>query len=78
MSDQLNYDLFQKDLEESIEGYKFKKYLLPITQQGGIQTADDLASFIQFQTVKDYEDWIARMNAFPVYMEQTLMLMAFF
>ncbi|MDQ3711975.1 MAG: DUF885 domain-containing protein [Acidobacteriota bacterium] len=75
ISDRLNYDLFQKDYEESVEGNKFKRYLLPITQQGGIQTADELAQFIQFQTVKDYEDWIARMNAFPVFMEQTLTLM---
>ncbi len=74
-ADRLNHDLFRKDLEEAIEGNKFKRYLLPITQQGGIQTADDLAQFIQFQTVKDYEDWLARINAFPVYMEQTLALM---
>lgn len=74
-ADRLNYDLFGKDLEENIEGDKFKRYLLPITQQGGVQTADDLAQFIRFETVKDYEDWLARMNAFPVYMEQTLALM---
>ena len=75
VSDQLNYDLFQKDYEEAVEGNKFKRYLLPITQQGGIQTADELAQFIQFETVKDYENWIARMNAFPAYMEQILTLM---
>ncbi|HEV8160468.1 MAG TPA: DUF885 domain-containing protein [Pyrinomonadaceae bacterium] len=73
--DQLNYDLFQKDYEEAVEGNKYKRYLLPITQQGGIQTIDELTQFIQFQTVKDYEDWIARMNAFPVFMQQTLALM---
>ncbi len=30
VSDQLNYDLFQKDYEKSIESFKFKGYLLPI------------------------------------------------
>ncbi len=75
VADRLNYDLFQKDYEEAVEGNKFKRYLLPITQQGGIQTADELAQFIRFETVKDYEDWIARMNAFPAYMEQILSLM---
>jgi uncharacterized protein (DUF885 family) len=30
---------------------------------------------MSFETVKDYEDWIARMNAFPVLTEQTLTLM---
>lgn len=75
VADRLNYDLFKKDYEESIEGFKFKGYLLPINQRGGIQTADELAEFLQFTTVKDYEDWLARLDAFPVYMEQTLALM---
>ncbi len=75
LSDQLNYDLFQKDYEEAIEGNKFKQYLLPVNQGGGIQTADELAALMSFQTIKDYEDWIARLDAFPVYMEQTLSLM---
>ncbi len=75
VSDQLNYDLFQKDYEEAVEGYKYKQYLLPINQRGGIQTADELTELMRFQTVKDYEDWIARLNAFPVFMEQTLALM---
>ncbi len=74
-SDRLNYDLFQKDYEEAIEADKFKRYLPPITQQGGIQTIDEITQLMSFETVKDYDDWIARMNAFPVLMEQTLTLM---
>src|ERR671919_1576624 len=38
-ADQLNYDLFKKDLEEDIEEFKFQMYLLPINQRGGLQTA---------------------------------------
>ncbi len=74
-ADQLNYDLFKKDLEENIEGNKFQAYLMPLSQQGGIQTQDELAEFISFDKVKDYEDWIARLNAFPGYMDQTIALM---
>ena len=73
--DQLNYDLFKKDLEEAIEGNKFHAYLMPLSQSGGIQTQDELAEFISFDKVKDYEDWIARLNAFPGYMDQTIALM---
>jgi uncharacterized protein (DUF885 family) len=73
--DKLNYDLFRKDLESELERFQTRLYLLPINQRGGIQTADELADFLQFQTVKDYEDWIARMHAFPAYMEQTITLM---
>ena len=75
VSDQLNYDLFRKNYEESIEGYQFKRHLLPIDQQGGIQTEDELAEFLRFQTVKDYEDWIRRLNAFPELMDQTITLL---
>jgi uncharacterized protein (DUF885 family) len=49
--------------------------LIPLNQRGGIQTADELADALRFQTVKDYEDWLARLNSFPVYMEQTIGLM---
>lgn len=73
--DQTNYDLFQKGLEQSIEGQKFETYLIPTGHNSGIQTADELAEFLSFTTVKDYEDWIARLNAFPVYMDQTIALM---
>ena len=58
-----------------LESFQYKQFLAPISQQGGIQTQDELASFLTFQTVKDYEDWIARMNVFPVLMDQTLDLM---
>ena len=75
VADRLNYDLFQKEYEEAIEAHKFKRYLLPITQQGGIQTIDEITQLMSFDSVKDYEDWIARINAFPILMEQTLSLM---
>ncbi len=48
---------------------------MPLNQRGGIQTQNELADSLRFETVKDYEDWIARMNAFPVYMDQTIALM---
>jgi uncharacterized protein (DUF885 family) len=74
-ADQLNYDLFKKDLDDAVGGYKLKLYLLPVNQRGGIQSADEIAELLRFQTVKDYEDWIARMRAFPAYMDQTIALM---
>lgn len=74
-ADQLNYDLFKKDLELDIEGAKFRSYLLPVNQRGGIQTADELGDLLRFQTVKDYEDWVARLRAFPTLMDQDMTLM---
>ncbi len=48
---------------------------MPLNQREGIQTIDELADALRFQTVKDYEDWIARMRAFPTLMDQTIELM---
>jgi uncharacterized protein (DUF885 family) len=75
VADRVNYDLFKDSFETSIEYHQTRLYLLPISQRGGIQSADELADQINFETTKDYEDWIARLNAFPVYMDQTLALM---
>jgi uncharacterized protein (DUF885 family) len=74
-ADRLNYDLFRKDFEQAVEGHKFRDYLLPIHQRNGIQTEDELTELLRFQTVKDYDDWIARMRALPRYMDDTLALM---
>lgn len=73
--DQLNYDLFKREYETDVEGFKYQWYLIPLNQRGGIQTADELADSLRFATVKDYEDWIARLRSFPRYMDQTIALM---
>jgi uncharacterized protein (DUF885 family) len=74
-ADQLNYDLFKKDLDADLEEYKFRWYLVPLNQREGIQAADDLAASLRFETVKDYDDWVARLRTLPAYMDQTIALM---
>ena len=73
--DQLNYDLFKKDHATSFEEFQFHWFLIPLNQRGGIQTENELADQLRFETVRDYEDWIARLRSFPVYMDQTIGLM---
>ena len=74
-SDQLNYDLFSKDYENEIEGHLYRWYLIPINQLWGVQNMDDLADALPFERLKDYDDWLARLRAFPTYIEQTIVLM---
>jgi uncharacterized protein (DUF885 family) len=74
-ADQVNYDLFKKRYEDRLEGYKFHWFMLPLNQREGIQTSDDLADALRFETLKDYEDWIGRLRAFPEHMDQTIALM---
>src|SRR5579864_8850816 len=63
-----------RDYQESVEGYKFHWFLMNFNQRGGIQTTDELADSLRFETLKDYEDWLARLRAFPALMDQTIAL----
>ncbi|MCI0354707.1 MAG: DUF885 domain-containing protein [Acidobacteria bacterium] len=74
-ADRLNYILFRLQYERNVEGHQYRWYLTPITHSGGVQTAHELADSLRFATVKDYEDWMARLRAFPMLMEQTIGVM---
>lgn len=74
-ADQLNYDVFAWNLEKSVERQKFREYLTPVNQQGGVQTADGMVEALSFTQLKDYQDWLARMRALPVVIEQTQALL---
>ena len=74
-AEKVNYALFEDRAKNSVGSHDLRLYLLPINQTGGIQTADELADLLNFETVKDYEDWIARLNAFPVFADQILALL---
>ena len=74
-SNQLNYALYLLNTREGIEGHKYPEYLMPINQMGGIQQSADVVVELPFQKVKHYEDYIARLNRFPVMMDQTIELL---
>jgi uncharacterized protein (DUF885 family) len=68
--DRLNYELFQKRYAERVEQYKYHWYLMSFNQREGPQTSDTLADALRFETLKDYEDWLARMRAVPAFLDQ--------
>jgi uncharacterized protein (DUF885 family) len=74
-ADRLNYQLFRKEIANDMEQYAFRWFLVPLDQRSGIQTENELADALSFTSVKDYEDWINRMQAFPKYLNQTIELM---
>jgi uncharacterized protein (DUF885 family) len=74
-ADQLNYDLFKNRYELQVEEFPYKWHLIALNQRDGIQTSDELADALRFQTVKDYEDWIARLRSFGAHADQTMALM---
>lgn len=74
-ADQLNYDLFKREVQMFAEEAALGTDRMPLSHKEGIHIAHDILDAINFETVKDYEDWIARMKAFPRLMDQTLALM---
>jgi len=76
VEDQLNYDLFLNDLIHGMKGFEYLLYLIPVTQMGGIQIGfAGISNYMPFKSVSDYENYIARMRAFPKKVEQTIDLM---
>lgn len=73
--DQLSLDLFRYQTRMAVDGQRFRLYLQPLNQRGGIQTADELADQIPFETTKNFEDWNARLRSFPTYADQTIALL---
>ena len=74
-TDQLNFDLYARNLQTDLDGYRFRFFLLPLSQQGGVQDADSILDSIRVSTPEDYENWLARLEKLPAYIEQTTALM---
>lgn len=71
-SDQLNYELFRRGLQQSVDGHRFQGHLMPFNQRGGVQSLDSQAAYLRFEAVADYEDWLARMDKIDTVIEQTI------
>jgi uncharacterized protein (DUF885 family) len=70
--DQLSHDLLVRVLEQRIADFDLKEYEMPINQQNGIHTSlADLPLSVPFDSVKHYEDYIARLHQIPRVLTQT-------
>ena len=70
--DQLSHDLLVRVLEQRIADFDLKEYEMPVNQQNGIHTSlADLPLSVPFDSVKHYEDYIARLHQVPRVFSQT-------
>ena len=70
-------DLLLDKLTEVQEAAEFKEWEMPVNQMEGIYSDfPDLATQLSFTTVKDYDDWIARLHQMPEAFEQVTANMA--
>ena len=81
-ADRLDAELIAREHQESIEAHALGLQYLPLDhlrglpeapgQFPGVQNAGELGKQIRFQTLEDYRDWVARLDGFPTYVDQTL------
>jgi uncharacterized protein (DUF885 family) len=74
-AEQLDYDTFEWQQQRLVERQKFREHLLPISHQGGPQTADGIAEVMPFANLADYRNYLARMAALPLMVDQVIALM---
>src|ERR1700688_1453530 len=71
--DQLSHDLLIRVLQQRITDFNLKEYEMPINQQNGIHTRlADLPLSVPLDSVKHYEDYIARLHQIPRALNQTV------
>jgi len=72
----LNQQLMVRNLTQGIDNAKFESYLMPVDQFGGLHIQlPTLVPLLPFATVKDYDDYIARLNKIPAAFDQVVALM---
>ena len=75
-ADRLNYDIFARMLDFEIAGLDYHGYRLPISKAGGFHIYfPDLYLLSPFGTVRDYENFLARLEEFRRYFNESIDLM---
>src|ERR1700704_560776 len=70
--DTLSHEVLRSTLRQRIENYGFKEYEMPVNQMDGphLRLAD-LPLAVPFDSVKQYQDYIARLHQIPRVFSQT-------
>jgi uncharacterized protein (DUF885 family) len=70
-ADRLDHAILMSSLDDLVRSIDLKMYEMPVDQFYGVQIAvPQIATFAPFDTVKHYEDYIARMHQIPGRFEQ--------
>jgi uncharacterized protein (DUF885 family) len=70
--DQLSHDVLVRLLQQRLADFDLKEYEMPVNQQNGIHTSlADLPLSVPLDSVKHYEDYIARLHQIPRVLSET-------
>jgi uncharacterized protein (DUF885 family) len=69
--EKISQELLIRQFEEDDEAAEFKEWELSVNQMGGVyRDFPEIVAQLSFNTVKDYDDWIARLHAIPTAFDQ--------
>jgi uncharacterized protein (DUF885 family) len=72
----LSYEIFRRARQQQIEGHEFPDQLLPIDQFSGLPLfmpqLGTPGGVQPFNTAKDYDNWLSRIDGFVVWMDQAI------
>ncbi|HEY6336952.1 MAG TPA: DUF885 domain-containing protein [Candidatus Sulfotelmatobacter sp.] len=70
--DTLSRELMIRGLQQEIEGFQFKHWEMPVNQMGGLHLElPDMVALTPFNTVADYDNYLARLHQIPHAFDQT-------
>jgi uncharacterized protein (DUF885 family) len=74
--DQVNYDIFKRQLENGIANFELGDYQMPFNADSGFHSGfSRLPEEVPLATVKDYQSYISRLRAWPRYVREQIELM---
>ena len=74
--DRLSLQLFLWEKQVDVEGQQFATWLMPLDQLDGVQLAfPQLIGAMPYRTAHDYDNYLARLDAFPRFIQQTIALL---
>ncbi len=72
--DLLTHTIFVRQRENAIEGFRFPAHLIPVSQffstPNFFAVMGSGSSLQSFNTVRDYENWLGRINGFVIWVDQ--------
>jgi len=72
----VNYDMFRQGLVDGIASYELGDYQMPFNADSGFHTGfSRLPENVPLATVKDYDNYISRLKAWPRYVREEIALM---
>jgi uncharacterized protein (DUF885 family) len=76
VAEMVNYDIFKQRLDDSIASFDLGDYQVPFNADSGFHSGfSRLPKDVPLATVRDYENYISRLRAWPRYVREEIALM---